>query len=390
MSALNVKKRPVAELVGGLMSGQSKDAGLALASEVKASGLNIADFLRLAVVTDDTPENAAKFANLDGFGAVLKALDIPLRDDMKRGHLALAAGNTFTTYPGSRLLFPEVVDQVLRQQNRLNLIERTDSFVSNSRTINGNEVISTYADMSGADKTYTIAEGAEIPVQKFVTTQNNVALFKHGSGYEFTYEFDRRVQIDLLTPYAARIARRLEISKVAAATYVLINGDGVNAAAATVNLSTFGADYSGGKTLKDNYRALAKFIMYYAQNGYSFDTLVCNFDTYVELMFMFTPTTVGGMSVADYLVADRGTPSIDTTLPLMNGMVKVALSSQVPANKIIALTKAECVEELVEANSMISESERAITNQTIRYVKTENTGYKLNFPDARVVLDVAN
>ena len=94
------------------------------------------------------------------------------------------------------------------------------------------------------------------------------------------------------------------------------------------------------------------------------------------------------LGALDYLIkplaADKLPSVVQQALNVTN------MSSQVPANKIIALTKAECMEELVEANSMISESERAITNQTIRYVKTENTGYKLNFPDARVVLDVAN
>ena len=52
------------------------------------------------------------------------------------------------------------------------------------------------------------------------------------------------------------------------------------------------------------------------------------------------------------------------------------------------MAKNECIEELIEANSNISESERSIIDQSIKYVKTETTGYKLAIPEARVVLDV--
>jgi len=202
-----------------------------------------------------------------------------------------------------------------------------------------------------------------------------------------SYEFARDASLDILTPFASRIARELEKSKVAAATGILINGDGTNAAADVQNFSTFGA--TGGVISSANYKALAKFLMSNANAGYVFDTFVVNFDMYVELMFMAQPIIgAGATSPVDYMIG-KGAPAVSTTLPFMNGMVNVVLSSAVPAGKIVAMTKAEALEELVMAGGNIAESERSILNQSITYVKTEETGYKIAIPKARVVLDVA-
>ena len=83
----------------------------------------------------------------------------------------------------------------------------------------------------------------------------------------------------------------------------------------------------------------------------------------------------------------EGGPSINVNIPLLGGAVNFALSTTAPDNKLIGFTKAETLEELVEAGSQISENERSIETQSITYVKTENSGFKLAFADTRSVLD---
>ena len=228
-----------------------------------------------------------------------------------------------------------------------------------------------------------VAEGGKIPVRAVRTSQNSVRMYKHGSGYEFTYEFNRRASLDIITPFAARVARRLEISKVAAATAVLVGGDIVNGPATPADLATYGADFTGSKTLKDNYRALAKFIMNKWKAGYPIDTIACNFDLYVEMMFMFAQTNIGTASDVQNLAA-AGAPSIN--LPVMNGAINVVLSSTIADGYFVAFVKSETLEELVEAGSIIAESERSITTQVVTYVRSENTGYKLSFGDTRFLV----
>lgn len=378
-------RKPVEEVVGGLLASsnhESAENGQKLVRMARDAGLSVRDYLTLAVdVRSGKHAEANQAAGLNGYEAALSHLNLPFGNDFEQGVVLQAASDTFATYAGTRAMFPEVLDDMLKQLGRMDQIENTAALISQSRTINGVEMISTVMDdTAGEDGTFTIAEGGKIPVRAVRTSQNSVRMYKHGSGYEFTYEFNRRASLDIITPFAARVARRLEISKVAAATSVLIDGDGVNLGATPADLATYGADFLGGKTLKDNYRALAKFIMSQWKAGYPIDTIACNFDLYVEMMFMFAQTNIGTASDIQNLAA-AGAPSIN--LPVMNGAINVVLSSTIPDGFFVAFVKSETLEELVEAGSIIAESERSITTQVVTYVRSENTGYKLSFPDTR-------
>lgn len=378
-------RKPVEEVVGGLLASsnhESAENGQKLVRMARDAGLSVRDYLTLAVdVRSGKHAEANQAAGLNGYEAALSHLNLPFGNDFEQGVVLQAASDTFATYAGTRAMFPEVLDDMLKQLGRMDQIENTAALISQSRTINGVEMISTVMDDTAAeDGTFTIAEGGKIPVRAVRTSQNSVRMYKHGSGYEFTYEFNRRASLDIITPFAARVARRLEISKVAAATAVLIDGDGVNLGATPADLATYGADFLGGKTLKDNYRALAKFIMSQWKAGYPIDTIACNFDLYVEMMFMFAQTNIGTASDIQNLAA-AGAPSIN--LPVMNGAINVVLSSTIPDGFFVAFVKSETLEELVEAGSIIAESERSITTQVVTYVRSENTGYKLSFGDTR-------
>lgn len=385
LSDIAQHRKPVEEVVGGLLSASSHESaenGKKLIERARDAGLSLRDYLTLAVDVKSGASGAAnQAAGLNGYEAALSHLNLPFGNDFEQGVVLQAASDTFATYTGTRAMFPEVLDDMLKQAGRIEQLENTAALVSQSRVINGVEMISTVMeDTVEEDGTFTIAEGGKIPVRAVRTSQNSVRMYKHGSGYEFTYEFNRRASLDIITPFASRVARRLEISKVAAATSVLISGDGVNAAATAEDLATYGADFAGTKTLKDNYRALAKFIMAKWKAGYTIDTIACNFDLYVEMMFMFAQTNIGTASDIENLKA-AGAPGIN--LPVMNGMVNVVLSSSIPDGYFVAFVKRESLEELVEAGSTIAESERSITTQVVTYVRSENTGYKLSFPDGR-------
>lgn len=389
MDLIDIQRRPVAEVVGELKAdslGNSTEAGRKLVRLAAESGLNMQDYLKLAVDTRANAEDAAKYSGLNGFEATLAFLNLPFKNSLEEGIVLQAASETFQKFPGTRAMFPEVMDQILRWTNRQDQIVKIDALVSQSRTIAGTELISTFVtDDSGERDSFTVPEMARIPVRTIRTTQQTVGMFKHGSAYRTSYEFNRRASLDLLTPYAARIARELELSKVKAATAVLINGDGVNSAAPTEALGAYGADFTGGKSLKDNYKALAKFLLTRASKGIPVDTLAGNFDMFCELLFMFTPT-LQNKSQEEALAA-AGAPAVHLTLPILNGSVNFALAPAVPAGKLLAFTKGETLEELREAGGDVAENERSILTQTITYVRTEVTGYKLTFGDTRTLLD---
>lgn len=387
-----IQRRPVEEVVAGLRAEsqhESREAANRLLGQAREAGLSLRDYLTLAI-DPRQGEHAGRFmaAELNGYEAALDFLHLPFRNDLEHGVLLQAASDTFQTYPGTRALFPEVVDDMVRWQNRQDQFETTANIVGQSRVISGTELVSTVVlDDSEERTTHTVPELARIPVRTIRTSQTSVSMFKHGSAYRTSYEFARRASLDILTPFAARVQRELEISKVTAAVNVLINGDGVNPAAPLETLGSYGADFTGGKSLQHNYKALAKFLMSRARAGNPVDTLVGNFDTFVELMFMFLPVHQRGDMADVEKIAALGGPSLQ--LPIMGGAVRFAVASAMPADRLLAFSKAETLEELVEAGASIAENERSILNQSLTYVRTEVTGYKLAFGDTRTLLNTA-
>lgn len=396
-----IQRRPLHLVLGDINSADpqvSERAGLALCNDAKKYGLNVRDYLTLAVDVRAShqevngqkvnPYQTGEGKFMSGYEAAKMALNLPTRQNLREGIVLEAAGDTFHFRPGTRALFPEVVDDMMRWEERMDQFETTRGLVAQTRTVRGTELITTaiMQDSQEARSTSIIAEFANIPVFDLKSTEQAVKFYKFGSAMRTSYEFQRRVTLDILTPYAARIERQMEIGKVKSATHMLINGDGVHGAAAVHNLSTYGADLSGGKTLKDNYVALTKFLVKCAYDGTPVDTLVGNLDMYLELFLMFTPV-VGQKSIAEHL-QENGGPRVGLTLPLMQN-VNFRLSSAVPAGKLIAYSLADTLEELVESNSDIKESEQAIKNQSITYVRTLNAGYKLIFGDTRRILNIA-
>ena len=391
---LSKNKRSLTSLSGLLGDvAESQRTAEILLAEVKEYGISLQNFFRLAIDMSDEAAAEYRAAGMDGYEAVLAYLHLPVKNDLSNGIMLAQAGDTFKSYPGTRILFQPVIDEVLRFSTRQDQIERIDAIVGSSRTVSGIEMVSIVAESDeDAEGTWTIAEGANIPVRKIKTTEQAVKWWKHGSGYEFTYEFDRRASIDVLTPYAARIARRLELSKVRAATSILINGDGVHGAAPVVYQEDLmkESDASAENTEnKIDYAAFLKWLLSMAKKGTAIDTVLGNYDTYLMWMMLFTPTMSGNRSAAE-AVAAAGGPSLSASIPGLFVPVKFAVSSAMPNKQLLGFIKAETLQELIEEGSQISESERYIRSQRVIFVKTETTGYKLIFGDTRSIYTTAN
>lgn len=391
--SLSQVKRRGLETLADLRSdnaGQSAEAAKKLIAEARDFGLNLRDFLDLAI---DVPasQNPERFRDTDGYltgyEATLAVLGLPVRDDFSRGIVLDAASDTFQTYAGTRALFPEVIDDLVKYKYRQEQLENTGAIVSQSRTISGIEMVSTVVDDAEGDyqTVRAVAELGRVPVKTIRTGEQAVKFYKHGGGYRISYEFQRRARLDMLTPYQNRMARETERSKVWTATGVLLNGDSVNPAAAVKVQSSFESGATAGKI---NYKGLLKWLIARAKAGTPVDTVLGGWDAYLEWLMLFAiPTSNQSRTDADNLAA---TGFKIGGVPILDGSVNFALSSAVPEGQLIGFSKGDTIEELVEAGSTIDESERAIANQSITYVKTENAGYKLNFPDTREVYDFAN
>lgn len=384
--------QPAEVVLAGLKPEDGNDtaslrAGENLVRKAKEVGLALPDYLRLAINPND---GQFKGAGMDGFECALAYLDLPIREDLGKGVLLQAAAETFKTYPGTRALFPPVIDSILQWKYRQDGIENVEFLVGQSRVVSGNEVITTVVDDKAEDyqQTGVIAEGAEIPIRTLKTSEKNVKFYKFGGGMEFTYEFERRASLDIVTPYAMRIEREAQIGQTAIATGLLINGDGVNGAASAVNATDLITGMPNPPTLTAgalNWEVLLKWLVTRAQAGVPVDTIVGNWDMYLEWLRMFAkPTGAEGAPQIETLRAAGVQAAIDNPRLPMN--VRFALSSTAPAGKLIGYIRAETLEELVENGSDIEESTRAVTNQRVKYVKTVNKGYRLVHGDTRSIL----
>lgn len=362
------------------------DFGLKLAKTADSFGLRTKDYLLLAGASQSDRTNGG----LNVYEKILAELNLPIRNDFERGVYLQAASDTFATYSGTRALFPEVIDDVVRWANRQDQIEKVAPLIANSRTINGVELLSTVVDDDSADRdTYMIAEGANIPVRTIKTSESKVKIYKHGYGIRSTYEFNRRASIDMLVPYANRIARDLELSKVKVATSILVSGDGAYGAAPVVAQSSYntstGVTATNGKI---SWPHLLTWLVARAQAGAPVDTVVMNWDGYVQWLLMFgTQQANAGLTIAESLAKAGVSVAQNPALINLALAITPVLSSTCPANKLIGYSKGDTLEELVEAGSNIQETERAIRNQTVTVVKTENTGYRLVFGDTRSIFN---
>lgn len=368
---------------------ESREAGLKLTRDAANYGLSVREYLILAAGRD-TSKDAG---DLNGYERALFTLNLPVRNDFENGIHLQAASDTFSTYPGTRALFPEVIDDVLRFASRQDQFETVAPMLASSRTISGAELLSTVvdADTNGERDSFSVAEGARIPVRMIKTSEKSVKIYKHGSAIRTTYEFGRRASLELLIPHANRVQRELERSKVAAATSVLINGDGAYGAAGEIDQSDY--DTVTGITATDgqiSWAHLMRWLVVRAAAGTPVDTVVMNWDGYFQWLMLFGKQIVlanGTESTGAGNLANAGATLNRINLPLM---ITPVISSACPANKLIGFSKGDTLEELVEAGSQIQETERSITNQTMTMVRTENTGYRLVYGDTRSIFDFGN
>lgn len=377
------------------LKGESRNDSMnfaeSLIAEAKGTGLNLRDFLTYKVDVSLSAD-AGKFANdnrrLNGYEATLAVLNLPVRNDYENGVTLQAAASTFQTFPGSRIMFPEVVDDVAKFNYRQTSFERLDSIVGSTRQINGTEV--QYLVVNDTAEDYRIAravtERGRVPIHKIQGTDQAVKIYTFGMGWEFTYEFERRASIDLLTPYALRAKAEVERSKVWMATDLIQNGDGAFGAAPEVNQSSFNAAVGTNSVNGTiSFKHLLHWLVARAQAGVPIDTVIGNFDTYIQWLQLFaipstdkTVTDGQQLSAAGFQIGG---------VPILQGAVNFALSSNAPASKLIGLSRAFTLEQLSENGSQIEESERSIRNRTVTYVSTEAAGFRLVFGDTRSIFN---
>lgn len=389
---LTQNRRSVEDVVGKLKAdnqNESLEAGMRLMADAKEYGLNVSDYLRLAI----QPEGIAAELKLDGYETAKLFLGLPTRDDYKNGVVLQAAADAFASYRGVRALFPEVIDDVVQWKYRQTEFETPEALISQSRTINGTELISTVVQDSEEDygRYGMIAEGARIPVWSIKASDQSVKIFKFGVGLEWTYEFARRASLDLITPYVTRAERQTKTAMTATAYGLMVNGDGVHVAAPVRNASAIetdnNLDVGAVAAGRINWEILTAWLVERAKSGAPIDTVAGNWDTYLQWQLMFAKPTIGEGMTQGQVLQQAGV-SVAQANPRLDLRVNFALVSDAAPNQLLGFSKNDTVEELIENGSDIEESERVMKNQRVNLYSTRNAGYRLIFGDTRQILNL--
>lgn len=358
---------------------ESVKAAKALLNEVKRYGtaITVGDYINLSVRRDST---------FSGLELVLNELGIPTRESYEDHVVIEAANDVFDTYPGTRALFPEVINDTITWVYRQPLQNTVADILAGSRGISGNEMISTEVEDDSAElESYIVPERGRIPITSIKTTQNAVKIWKLGHGIGWTYEFARRARLDLIAPFVGRIQRRLEEAKMAAALSLIINGDTVRSAATEVNQDDY--DATVGVTSTDgkiHWECFLYWLVQRAKAGTPVDTVIGNWDAAFQWHRLWSVNSATGAPDAQNMamVAERfNVPGLKLPIP------QFVTAPTAPPNKLIGILRPETLEEVRENGSDIEERQRYIETQEEAVFSTTNVGYRIIWGDTRQVYD---
>lgn len=384
------------------------ERGITLYEQAYKDGRSVSAFLNQEVAQDDMPKE------LDGFERMMMALGIRQKPVHEYGMRASTVGEFWDAGDkAARALFPE---WVARQQRRVSMralytsqdrplgtIENayTDNMIPRwDETLTANigvaELVAmttpvdstTYRSMflvNNASQQHMsrVAEGADIPEFKLVSSNVQINLFKYGGALLTTYEQLRRMTLDMLSFHLQRMAIQAEVDKVAQVIDVLIAGDGnANTAAEVVNLSTLDAAASGVMTLK----AWVNFKLLW-ENPYTLTTALGPNAIASQLYLL-----PAGTANIPLLSLNPGNGQLGAIQPINSQLadaVRLGNTSNVGTNKLLGFDRRLAVERLYEIGANISEVERFIRNQTELLTMTETEGYQVLDRNAAKIIDLA-
>lgn len=280
--------------------------------------------------------------------------------------------------PGSSLRpYAEATD--MRVSNPIALPFRLADLVAITTPISGAEFRSVYLATDASNtRMVRIAESADIPLFKLVTSQHVINLLKYGGGIGVTYEQLRRVRIDKVRFWLQQVALQGEMDKISQAVNVLVSGDGNTGTAATNWRAKTDLDSAAtGKTvtLKAWWAFKLKFAPLFA--------LTHIIGTEGDI------TKLGLVNVGDsnmqVFLADPLRPSTDGTL---RDGTQWGITSDVPTDKLVGVDSSRALEMAVEIGSNIQEIERIASNQTQNLYQTETLGFGVLQPGATKTLEL--
>ena len=317
--------------------------------------------------------------NLDGFEQMLRHYGIQTRSIL--GGKQADQVHAFFRTSVNEVLFPEFVSRQVREATLNDTM--LPYLIGKRTTIDSDNYKTFYVDDQPTQQhKVRVGEAAELPTSKIVGRTQNVQLYKYGRAIDYSYEFAKLMQIDMLALFIKRIGMQTAKDKVYDILDVIENGDGNSNAAETYNLSTLDTAATPGTITAKGF---LKFLMEF--EVFPCDTLIADKDTYVNLVL--TNTTGVGVAQLLWLLSQGKAGGFTITSPQMpDKSLKLFWHEDVTAYDLVGINSQYAIEEVTLAGSDISESQKFIKRQVETLTVSEINGYAKMMNEATGILKI--
>ena len=305
---------------------------------------------------------------LDAFSRQLKRFDIKVK-----GRNSDCVEKFFQS-SNSAALFPEYVSRAVTQG-----MERADilpNLVATVTDIEGMDYRSIASVPSEDDKSLKlVGEGAKIPQTEVKTRENLVKLHKRGRMLVASYEALRFQRLDLFTVTLNQIGAYIARAQLKDAIDVLVNGDGNENPAGTLNVAT------GGKV---TYEDLLKLWTELAP--YELNTILASTP---EMQKILSLSQLQDSNAGFDFQVQNSNAGLDFQA---TGRIFTPLGAslfhtpELEGGKIIGLDK-NCALEMVQAGGVVTDYDKLIDRQLERAAVTCTAGFSKIFTEASKVMN---
>ena len=267
-------------------------------------------------------------------------------------------------YKNASALMPEFILREVRKGQSMR--PELSRLLSGSTTINSNRYTPFYIDTSDTE-TFSlrpVGEGAEIPALTVTEQKHSINVQDYGLALKTSYKTLRHrstAQFKVLLWY---IGFRLQNDKIAMAVNTMLNGDGNDNAAATVNSSA-----SGTLGYADLVKLWAEF------SPFEMNHMVCHIDTMKTILALD--------EFKDPLAGYRFRRTGELFTPLGATLVRC---DNIASDIVIGLDSRFSVEEVISQPLMV-EFDKIIDQKFEEAVISESVSYAKVVKEAAVVLD---
>lgn len=341
-----------------------------------SKGKNLSQHLETLDPSDQYKGDDAWLGEMDAYERQLFAHGIKAKSNPKTGEYADEVEQFFVGTSNSEVLFPEAINRSARQI--MTAPDILNELVAIRTPITGNAYKTFYVDLAPAAKQQRRAvETAEIPTTTISGHEQSVTLKKKGRAIDMSYEYIRRVRIDMLSLLLEGILQQNGLDLANEAVGVLLNGDGnANTSATNYNLTTLGGAVDNGI----DWQSWLKFrLKFYPYRG---TTAIVDEDQLLKVLSI-QPPVIDPLTLMAAM--NGGTPvggGANLAQNVFSGPMRyVYMPSDSLANKVLVIDPRYALEQVTEIGADIVETDRMIKSQFETIVLSQVTGFATIFPD---------